>query len=146
MIRYDLICHEGHEFEAWFSSSTDFEAQREKGQISCLICGCVKVERAIMAPNISTSRQQDKIAAKQARQLQVVNAAADKIRRDIADNCENVGQDFAEEARAIHYGEKPARGIYGQATLDDVEALHDEGVEAMPLPDILSPDHKAKSH
>lgn len=146
MIRYDLICAAGHNFEAWFSSSRDFDSQRDAGQIPCAVCGRHDVDRAIMAPNVSTSRQQEKIAADQAKTLQMVNEAADKIRREIAESCEDVGHNFAEEARAIHYGEKPQRGIYGQASMEDAAALHDEGVTALPLPDILSPNHKGKSN
>jgi len=142
MIRYDLICSQGHAFEGWFSSSADFDAQKDKGQIVCLTCGCVIVDRAIMAPNVSTSRGKAKIAAQQAKQQQMMNDIADKIRRDIANNCDDVGADFAEEARAIHYGEKPERGIYGQTTPQQAAELRDEGISALPLPDILAPNQK----
>jgi len=146
MIHYNLICSQGHPFDGWFSSSDDFEQQRNKGQVPCSICNDVNIDRAIMAPNVSTSRKKSQIAAQQAKHMQMVNDVADKIRRDIADNCDDVGANFAEEARAIHYGEKPERGIYGLATPEQAAALCDEGVKALPLPDILAPDHKKKTN
>ena len=102
MIRYDLICEHEHGFEGWFSSSADFEMQRDKGLVECVICGSKKIDRAIMAPNISTSRRKEKIAATHAKQMKMVNDVADKIRKEIANNCDDVGDGFAEEARAIH--------------------------------------------
>ena len=146
MIRYDLICEHEHRFEGWFSSSDDFDAQRDKGLVTCVVCGSDKVDRALMAPSVSTSRKKAKIAAAQAQQMQMVNDAADKIRKEIAANCDDVGADFAEEARAIHYGEKPERGIYGSATPEQAAELIDEGVGAVPLPDILSPKGKGKAN
>jgi len=146
MIRYDLICAAGHSFEGWFSSSEDFDEQRSAGQIPCAVCSSPDINRAIMAPNVSTSRQKEKALASQAKTFQMVNEAADKIRREIAQNCDDVGENFAEEARAIHYGEKPQRGIYGQASVKDALELREEGITAQPLPDILSPDYKTKSN
>jgi len=146
MIRYDLICTHDHSFEGWFSGSDDFEAQRDSGLLHCVMCGTSKVDRALMAPNVSTSRKKAEIASKRAAQMQMVNDVADKIRKDIADNCDDVGTDFAEEARAIHYGEKPERGIYGQTTPEQTADLIDEGVGVAPLPDILSPKSKSKAN
>lgn len=143
MIKYSLICAADHEFEIWFSKISDFDEQAPKGLVACPHCGSVKVEKAIMAPNISTSRKKDSIASQQARAMKMMNAAADKIRQEIADNCDDVGHKFAEEARAIHYGEKPERGIYGQATPKEAAALADEGVGVAPLPDSLVPKPKS---
>lgn len=146
MIRYDLICTYDHQFEGWFSGSDDFEVQRDKGLIECVVCGSANVDRAIMAPNVSTSRRKEKNASDHAKQMKMVNDVANKIRKDIADNCDNVGTNFAEEARAIHYGEKPERGIYGQATPREAAELVEEGVGVAPLPDILAPDTKSKAN
>ena len=138
MIRYALICRDEHSFEGWFSSSDDYEAQRKKRQIACPICGSAKISKAIMAPSVSTARKKD--AAKS----NVMREMAAKIREDISTNCEDVGDKFADEARAIHYGEKDARGIYGKATAREAEALSEEGITALPLPDILAPKPKKK--
>ncbi|WP_409432866.1 DUF1178 family protein [Litorimonas sp. RW-G-Af-16] len=136
MIRYDLICKHDHAFEGWFSSSSDYDDQRAKRLIQCPICSSAKIEKAIMAPNVATSRKKDATAQKQ---LAMMNEFAAKIREEISTKCDDVGDKFADEARAIHYGEKPERGIYGQATKREAEALHEEGIAALPLPDMLAP-------
>lgn len=147
MIKYTLICETDHEFEIWFSKSTDFDEQAPKGLIECPYCGSVKVEKAIMAPNVSTSRKKESIAAKkQKAALSMMNAKAAKIRKEIEDNCDYVGEKFADEARAIHYGEKPDRPIFGEATHKEAASLHEEGVEIAPLPGILSPKGKNKAN
>lgn len=142
MIRYALICEHEHEFEAWFSNSSDYDAQEKGGLLMCPHCGTAKVTKAIMAPNVSTARKKEETSKKQAQALAMMNKAADKIRQEIAQNCDYVGENFTEEARAIHYGEKPERGIYGQATPEQAKSLIDEGVGVAPLPDILSPKPK----
>ncbi len=139
MIRYALICRHDHEFEAWFSSSEDYDTQREKRLVECPICGSAKIEKMIMAPNVSTSRRKKSTAAKQ---MAVMNEMASKIRDEIAANCDDVGDRFADEARAIHYGEKPERGIYGKASQTEAAELRDEGITALPLPDALTPKPK----
>ncbi|MGJ8562700.1 MAG: DUF1178 family protein [Alphaproteobacteria bacterium] len=142
MIKYSLICGGSHEFEAWFSGSADFDVQAKDGLLMCPMCGTSKVEKAIMAPNISTSRTKDALVKKQAKAAKMMSAAAETIRREIETQCDNVGDKFAEEARAIHYGEKPERGIYGQASAREASELIDEGVKVAPLPDILTPKSK----
>ena len=146
MIKYTLICGSDHEFEIWFSKSSDFDAQAPKGLIACPYCGNTQVEKAIMAPNVSTSRKKDAAAAKRQKAMTMMNKAAAKIRKEIEDNCDYVGEKFADEARAIHYGEKPERAIYGKATPIEAADLANEGVGIAPLPDILSPKSKRKQN
>jgi len=137
MICYNLICAKDHEFEGWFSSSADYDAQAKSKLLCCPVCGASKVEKAIMAPAVKTARKSEARAENVGKAM---TAMAAKIRNEIGKNCENVGTNFAEEARAIHYGEKPERGIYGSATPPETEALKDEGIEAHPLPDAFVPD------
>lgn len=144
MIKYDLICRQAHEFEGWFSSSSDYETQRKKRLVQCPHCGTAKVEKAIMAPNVSTSRRKEAIVSKRKEAMAVMNKAAQKIRKEIEDKCDYVGDKFADEARAIHYGEKETRSIYGQATVEEATDLQDEGVSIAPLPDILTPKSTKK--
>jgi len=139
MIRYDLICRHDHEFEAWFSNSSDYDAQREKRLVQCPHCGSAKVEKAIMAPNVSTARKKSEIVTKQKAAMAMMNAAAETIKKEIEEKCDYVGEKFADEARAIHYGEKPERGIYGQATPKEAADLKEEGVGIAPLPDVITP-------
>ena len=137
MIKFDLICDEQHRFEAWFGSNADFDAQRDAGLVSCPHCGSGAVEKALMAPSVSTARNKD--AAMQLAMNTNQKAAMDQLRKAvkaIRDNSEDVGARFPEEARKIHYGESEERGIIGQASPDEVKSLVDEGVNVAPLPDL----------
>lgn len=142
MIRYALICGSEHNFEAWFSSSADYDVQAKRGLVQCPFCNSSDVEKAIMSPNVSTARKKEALAHKQTSAMKMLNEAADKIRQEIESNCDYVGNKFADEARAIHYGEKEERGIYGEATPQEAAELIDEGVKAAPLPDIIAPKSK----
>jgi len=144
MIKYDLICRHDHAFEAWFSTSSDYDDQRKKRLVQCPFCGSTKIEKAIMAPNVSTSRKKESRAVKQTEAMAIMNAAASKIRKEIEDKCDYVGEKFPEEARAIHYGEKEERAIYGEATAKEAAELQDEGVGIASLPEVLSPKSSKK--
>lgn len=131
MISFNLRCKHDHEFEGWFKDSAAFEKQAEAGQLECPYCGTHDVTKGLSAPNISTSRTQEKAQTEIAVKAQQMIQA---MRKSVEDNCDNVGDRFAEEARKIHYGETEARGIYGQATADEAKELVEEGVEFTPLP------------
>jgi hypothetical protein len=139
MIKYSLLCRHNHEFEAWFSNSSDYDVQREKRLVQCPHCGSAKVEKAIMAPNVSTSRKKAAIASKQKEAMAMMNKAAQAIRREIEEKCDYVGDKFADEARSIHYGEKEERPIFGEASAKEAAELRDEGVAIAPLPDVFTP-------
>lgn len=162
MIRYKLRCGAGHEFEGWFQDSAGFEKLAKAGLVECTICGNAQVERALMAPAVVSSRKKAKPPAPApAPQPAATEAPAEpppadprssgnrmaagpmpaqlvamlqRLRAEVEKSCENVGKDFAEEARKIHYGEAEARGIYGEASDSDAEALADEGIEVARLP------------
>ena len=129
MILFDLRCSEGHGFEAWFRDSRAYEEQVEDGAITCPICGHRKVEKALMAPAVSSSRA--KIDPERA-------AAAFKLLRKVQEhverNFDHVGPRFAEEARKIHHGETDQRSIYGEATPAEAKELRDEGIEVGQIP------------
>jgi len=134
LIRFSLVCEHDHEFEAWFRSSADFEAQKKRGFVDCPTCGSSRVDKALMAPAVSTSEKKEKMALAmgdaQRRALEEMKALAAKVR----ENADYVGDSFAEEARKIHFGEAEARGIYGEATLEEARDLAEDGVEFMPIP------------
>jgi hypothetical protein len=157
MIRYRLKCEKRHEFEAWFASSAAFDRQAGRGQISCPKCGTARVEKAPMAPNISPRTRRRRVAKpaepaapQPAPQAQAethrlaahgeLAAAMRKLRAEVEAKSEYVGPRFPEEARKIHYEEAPARGIYGEATREEAQALSEEGIEFFPLPP-LPEDH-----
>ncbi|MCX7305195.1 MAG: DUF1178 family protein [Hyphomicrobiales bacterium] len=134
MIRFSLLCDHDHEFEAWFRNNDDFDRQEKRGLVECPACGSTKVTKALMAPAVSTGRKREKIALAmndmQKKAMAEMKALSEKIR----ENAENVGDRFAEEARKIHFGEADARGIYGEATLEEAKSLAEDGVGFMPIP------------
>jgi hypothetical protein len=159
MIRYTLICGKRHSFEAWFKSSGEFDVQAKRKLIACPRCGSDKVEKALMAPSVkrTDNKRRAKVAAPveaavEAGPPQVQIAQPDpvtervasmppelremlrRVRKEVEAKADYVGPRFAEEARKIHYDEAPARGIYGEASSDEVAALNEEGIEFYPLP------------
>ena len=134
MIHFSLICEREHEFEAWFRNSDDFDTQKKRGFVECPECGSKKVGKALMAPAVSTGRKREKIALAmnemQKKAMAEMKALSEKMRA----NADYVGDKFAEEARKIHFGEAEARGIYGEATLDEAKSLAEDGVGFMPIP------------
>ena len=148
MIKYRLNCASGHEFEAWFRSSSAYDSQERRGHVSCPACGSTEVKRAIMAPSVATSRRRQPDTTT-ARPAQLPAAAAPpesgefparflrvmrELRREVESKAEYVGPRFAEEARKIYYDEAAPRGIYGEASLADAKDLLDEGIAVLPLP------------
>jgi hypothetical protein len=133
----DLRCQSGHRFEGWFASDDDFLEQNGRSLIECPLCADKVIVRLPSAPrlNLSGARAPESAAAPVA-----ADATAElqtrwmEMVRQVLKNTEDVGEKFADEARRIHYGETPQRGIRGQASADEREALRDEGIEVMPLP------------
>jgi hypothetical protein len=134
LIRFSLSCEHDHGFEAWFRSNDDFDRQKKRGFVECPSCGSHRIEKALMAPAVSTGRSQEKIALamgeQQRKAMAKIKAMSEKIRED----ADYVGEKFAEEARKIHFGETDPRGIYGEATPDEARSLAEDGVEFMPIP------------
>ncbi|MGL6112284.1 MAG: DUF1178 family protein [Rubrivivax sp.] len=133
----DLRCANGHGFEGWFASDEEFMAQNGRGLIECPLCADRIVSRLPSAPRLNLSGQREPdvsttpAPAPQAPPLQTQWMQAV---RKMLDTTDDVGERFPEEARRIHYGEIEARGIRGQASLDERRALIDEGIEIMSLP------------
>jgi hypothetical protein len=158
MIRYNLVCARGHEFESWFDGSSAYDKQARRGLVECPVCGSAKVEKALMTPRLARSAKSMRAeptapepatpAAPEAPtpvavispQEQELRTKLKELREHLVKNAENVGQQFPEEARKMHYGEKEHRSIYGTASPDDAKALHEEGIEFAPLP--VLPDER----
>ena len=136
MIHFQLKCSRKHEFEAWFRSSASFDEQCKRGDVDCPVCGDIEITKALMAPNISTTdKPSGNDPEKRAREVaeQILNAAG-KLRDVIEEAVEFVGEEFADEARAIHYGDAEERDIYGTTTDQEAEELDEEGIEFSRLP------------
>lgn len=146
MIHYQLRCEAGHEFDGWFKDSGGFEAQLEEGLVACPSCGTIEVTRALMAPAISRKGNKELVLAAEppvdsalpqtagGSIPDTVRSALQKLREEVEKNCDYVGADFAEEARRIHYGEAVPRGIYGESSDEDVEALAEDGISFARIP------------
>lgn len=148
MIKYALLCCNSHNFEGWFQSSSAYDDQAARAQVTCPICGTAETQKAIMAPNVSTRTRapstSDRGAEPKERALTPTSPEAfpaeavqrfwRKLREEAHANAEYVGPRFAEEARKIHHEEAPERGIYGEASADEVRSLTEEGVPFLPLP------------
>ncbi|WP_203073112.1 DUF1178 family protein [Falsiroseomonas ponticola] len=164
MIHYQLRCHAGHEFDGWFQDSSGFEKLAKAGLVECTHCGSVKVERALMAPAIRKSRRKaipapapqpegaEAPAAQAGAQPPAplppgnpervaggpipaqLLAMLQRLRAEVEKSCDYVGSSFAEEARKIAHGEAEARGIYGEASDAEAEALAEEGIDIARLP------------
>ena len=134
MIRFSLACQNGHAFDGWFRGSDDFDSQKKRGLVTCPVCQSSTVEKALMAPAVSTGRKRDKVALAMGEDQRKALAQLKAFARKARENADYVGDKFAEEARKIHFGEADTRGIYGEATVEEAKALVDDGVEFMPLP------------
>ena len=141
MIVYQLHCSNGHEFEAWFRDMGTYDDQAKRGDVDCPHCGDTSVTKSIMAPNISPARTKASLQLVGVDQEDRAHKVAEKIleavsalRNHVEENCDNVGTEFAEEARRIHYGEAEQRGISGTATEEEASELDEEGVEFYRMP------------
>lgn len=135
MIQYSLTCEAHHKFDAWFRNADAYDDQAAKGILTCPVCNSHKIEKALMAPAVSSKSDSVSLSSGHPDHAQFV-AAMRKLRQKMTSEADYVGDKFAEEARKIHYAEADARGIYGEATRDEVTSLIDEGIEFMPLPNV----------
>ncbi|MEJ1977374.1 MAG: DUF1178 family protein [Acetobacteraceae bacterium] len=151
MIHYQLRCGSDHAFDGWFRDSAAFDAQAQRGLLTCPVCGASDVARALMAPAVGKPRTAPhQVEATEPVQSPAVpgpgqpvaggalpdqvRAMLQRMRAEVERRCDYVGDGFADEARRIHRGETNARGIYGEATPEQAERLADEGIEIAQIP------------
>lgn len=153
MIVFDLSCADGHRFEGWFGSSADYDDQQARGLVACPHCGSGVVSKAPMAPAVpSKGNQRQEALPPQAAQpmantpmppqVQQALAALARAQAEALKRSTWVGDKFAEESRAMYYGERDEAPIHGQATLAEAKALIEEGVPVAPLPFPVVPPEK----
>jgi hypothetical protein len=157
---FDLQCEHGHLFEGWFGSHEDYDSQQTRGLLTCPMCHSATIEKRLSAPRLnvghfdvesrasdgavvgaSASRETVVASSPEALQLAQIQAAIMQQMRELVRNTENVGSGFAEEARRIHEGESEERPIRGTATPEEREALVEDGISVVALPDFLDADH-----
>ena len=137
----DLRCANGHGFEGWFASDEGFMDQNGRGLVECPLCADKVIKRLPSAPRLNLSGAREPVPVPPAEPRPIVEARPADLQaawlqtvRHLMANTEDVGDRFAEEARRIHYGEEPQRGIRGQATPDERQALLEEGIETLSIP------------
>ncbi len=145
MISFDLKCIHDHVFEGWFRSSMDYEDQRGRRLIACPICGNADIAKAVMAPAVSAKSNRRSKSSEIAQSLALTPNAPDEARlkamlaalaeaqAKMLDQSTWVGDKFAEQARAMHYGEEESAAIHGTARLDEARAMMEEGLPVAPL-------------
>jgi hypothetical protein len=164
MIVFDLECRgAGHRFEGWFGSSDDFAHQQERGLVECPVCGSSDVTKAVMAPNVGRKGNQIAAAAPAAKpnaravamagggqaipslppEAVAVFQAIATAQAEALKSSRWVGSDFAENARAMHYGETEAEAIHGQTSPEEARELIDEGIEVSPILFPVAPPKEA---
>ncbi len=134
MIRFSLHCDHGHEFEGWFRDNADFDRQSGMKLVSCPVCNSHLVQKSLMAPAVSTGRSKEKMALALGDAQKKALEEMRTLSRQVRENADYVGEKFAEEARKIYFGETQARGIYGEASREEVHSLLEDGVDVLPLP------------
>jgi len=134
MIKYNLKCHNDHEFESWFSNSTEFEKLNKKGFLECIFCSSKKIDKSIMAPSILNSKEKDN-------QIKIVNRDFKdeknkllKLRKYIEKNFDYVGKDFCKKVREVYYDKKSKKAIYGTTTAEERDELAEEGIDLISIP------------
>jgi hypothetical protein len=142
----DLQCAQQHSFEGWFASEKDFGDQLARGLLTCPICGDVEVRKMLSAPRLNLGVARESEAAVQEPSQQrapgspggqsPMQAQWLKAVRHVLKNTEDVGERFADEARAMHQGEIDQRSIRGRTSPEEAMALIEEGIEVLPLPEI----------
>jgi hypothetical protein len=131
VIVYSLACAQGHGFEGWFRDSAAYDQQAKGGKLVCPVCNSRQVQKAPMAPAVAGAKDKPAPSADDLKQMRQYLTGLCKY---IETHAENVGRDFPEEARKIHYGEVEERPIYGEASLSEARELIDEGISVAPLP------------
>ncbi len=131
MIKYNLFCSCSKTFESWFSSSTEYEVLKRKKLINCIYCGSTSVQKTVMSPNLRSKSNKD---SKNYKIEKSIKKQLAEVRRYIEKNCKNVGDNFPQEARSIHYDKKTSKGIYGKATPEETAELLEEGIDVTTIP------------
>ena len=138
MIKYNLICKCGKNFDSWFSTSREYEVLKKRKLISCIYCSSTLVEKSIMSPNLGNKSNK---LAKENKIKKNIKKQLLNFRKYIEKNFTNVGEKFPQEARKIHYDKKTSKGIYGMATPEETSELIEEGIEVDSIPWVNKNEH-----
>ena len=134
MIKYNLKCHNDHEFESWFSNSEEFDKLIKKGLLECIYCNSKKINKSIMAPMISNTKNNNDFIEINYKDLNNEKNKLLNLRKYIEKNFDYVGKDFSKKVRKIYYDKKSKKAIYGTTTIKEREELADEGIDLFSIP------------
>ena len=135
MIKYDLKCHNDHEFESWFSDSKEFEKLNKKKMLECIYCSSKKISKSIMAPSISGYKNDIRGERNDFEKvLKIEKKKLIQVRKFIEKNFEYVGKNFSQKVREIYYDKKNKKTIYGKITNREKKELAEEGIEVLSIP------------
>ena len=134
MIKYNLKCHNDHEFESWFANSKEFEKLNKKRLLECIFCSSKKINKSIMAPTILNSKEKDN-------QNEIINQDFKdeknkllNLRKYIEKNFDYVGKDFSKQVREVYYDKKSKKAFYGTTTPEERKELTEEGIDLLSIP------------
>ena len=134
MIKYNLKCHNNHEFESWFSDSNEFEKLDKKKLLECIYCSSKKISKSIMAPMVSVVKEKNDNINNLKRLLKQEKDKLLNLRNYIENNFEYVGDNFSREVRQIYYDKNNNKTIYGTTTKKEREELAEEGIDLFSIP------------
>ena len=134
MIKYNLKCHNDHEFESWFSNSKEFEKLKNKKMLECIYCSSNNINKSIMAPMISNSKNKNEQIDVRDKDFKNEKNKLLKLRKYIEENFDYVGKDFSKKVREIYYDKKTKKTIYGTTTPKEREELAEEGIDLLSIP------------
>ena len=134
MIKYNLKCSNNHEVESWFSNSSEFENLNKKKLLECIYCSSKIIEKSIMAPMISNSKNKENRLNEINRNLKNEKKELQQLRKYIEKNFEYVGKDFSRKVREVFYEKKSKKAIYVTTTPDERKELAEEGIDLVSIP------------
>ena len=134
MIKYNLKCHNGHEFESWFSDSNEFERLNQKKMLDCIYCSSNKIKKSIRAPRVSSVKEKYDSSQTSKFSLKDKKNQLLQVRKFVENNFEYVGDNFSRKVREIYYDKNSKKRIYGTTTSEEKKELEDEGIDLISIP------------
>lgn len=134
MIKYNLKCDNDHEFESWFSDSSEFEKLSKKNFLECIFCNSKNIKKSIMSPMISSKKSSEDNIDLMSQKISIEKNKLIKLRKFVEKNFEYVGDKFSEKVRDVYYDKKSKKSIYGIASPEEKEELSEEGIDLLSIP------------
>ena len=134
MIKYNLKCHNDHEFESWFSNSEEFDKLNKKKMLECIFCSSKNIKKSIMSPMISGSKNKNQQYEILDKDFKDKKDKLMQLRKYIEKNFDYVGKDFSKKVREVYYDKKSNKSIYGTTTPEEREELAEEGIDLLSIP------------